>query len=89
GVSGLFMNVLDSLKHTFFKFSQSASNVLGPVAIIAVGAEVARLSTDGFYQFAAILNFNLTNKLLLLLALDGGPLALLLVVAARRGRKIP
>ncbi|KAL4201390.1 hypothetical protein AMTRI_Chr02g258440 [Amborella trichopoda] len=87
---GLSMNVLDSLKQTFFNFSQSASKVSGPVAIIAVGAEVARSSTDGIYQFAAILNLNLAViNLLPLPALDGGSLALLLAEAVRGGRKIP
>ncbi|KAE8670784.1 L-ascorbate oxidase-like protein [Hibiscus syriacus] len=50
---GLTYNVLDSLKQTFMNFSQSASKVSGPVAIIAVGAEVARSTVDGLYEFAA------------------------------------
>nr|DAD20467.1 TPA_asm: hypothetical protein HUJ06_021930 [Nelumbo nucifera] len=87
---GLSFNVLDSLKQTFLNFSQSASKVSGPVAIIAVGAEVARSNTDGLFQFAAILNLNLAViNLLPLPALDGGSLALLLVEAARGGRKLP
>ncbi|WCJ37560.1 hypothetical protein M5689_018684 [Euphorbia peplus] len=87
---GLTSNVLDSLKQTFLNFSQSASKVSGPVAIIAVGAEVARSNIDGLYQFAAILNINLAViNLLPLPALDGGSLALILVEAARGGRKLP
>ncbi|XP_077219511.1 putative membrane metalloprotease ARASP2, chloroplastic [Tasmannia lanceolata] len=87
---GLSYSVLDSLRQTFLNFSQSASKVSGPVAIIAVGAEVARSSTDGLYQFAAVLNLNLAViNLLPLPALDGGTLALLLIEAARGGRKIP
>ncbi|KAA0034835.1 putative membrane metalloprotease ARASP2 [Cucumis melo var. makuwa] len=87
---GLSYNVLDSLKQTFLNFSQSASKVSGPVAIIAVGAEVARSNIDGLYQFAAVLNINLAViNLLPLPALDGGSLALILIEAVRGGRKLP
>lgn len=87
---GLSANVLDSLRQTFVNFSQSASKVSGPVAIIAVGAEVARSNIDGLYQFAAVLNINLAViNLLPLPALDGGTLALILIEAARGGRKLP
>lgn len=87
---GLTSNVLDSLKQTFLNFSQTAEKVSGPVAIIAVGAEVARSNIDGLYQFAAILNLNLAViNLLPLPALDGGTLALILIEAARGGRKLP
>eukprot|EP00262_Sarcandra_glabra_P004086 TRINITY_DN15080_c0_g1_i1.p1 TRINITY_DN15080_c0_g1~~TRINITY_DN15080_c0_g1_i1.p1 ORF type:complete len:451 (+),score=29.56 TRINITY_DN15080_c0_g1_i1:720-2072(+) len=87
---GLSFSVLDSLKQMVLNFSQSAVKVSGPVAIIAVGAEVARSSADGLYQFAAVLNLNLAIiNILPLPALDGGSLALLLVEAARGGRKIP
>ncbi|KAL1216984.1 Membrane metalloprotease ARASP [Cardamine amara subsp. amara] len=87
---GLSSNVLDGLKQTFFNFSQTASQVAGPVAIIAVGAEVARSNIDGLYQFAALLNINLAViNLLPLPALDGGTLALILLEAVRGGRKLP
>lgn len=87
---GLSYNVLDSLKQTFLNFSQTASKVSGPVAIIAVGAEVARSNIDGLYQFAALLNLNLAViNLLPLPALDGGTLALIFIEAARGGRKLP
>ncbi|KAK3003087.1 hypothetical protein RJ639_019349 [Escallonia herrerae] len=87
---GLTNNVLDSLKQTFLNFSQTASKVSGPIAIIAVGAEVAKSNIDGLYQFAAVLNINLAViNLLPLPALDGGSLALILVEAARGGRKLP
>jgi RIP metalloprotease RseP len=69
---------------------QSAEKVSGPVAIIAVGAEVAKSSAEGLFQFAAVINLNLAAiNLLPLPALDGGTLALLLVEAARGGRRIP
>lgn len=87
---GLTSNVLDSLKQTFMNFSQTASKVSGPVAIIAVGAEVAKSNADGLFQFAAVLNLNLAViNILPLPALDGGSLALILIEAARGGRKLP
>ncbi|KAH6834079.1 chloroplastic membrane metallo protease [Perilla frutescens var. hirtella] len=87
---GLSSNVLDSLKQTFMNFSQTASKVSGPVAIIAVGAEVAKSNADGLFQFAAILNLNLAViNILPLPALDGGSLAFILIEAARGGRKLP
>ncbi|XP_078149816.1 putative membrane metalloprotease ARASP2, chloroplastic [Carex rostrata] len=86
----LIGSVFEGLKQTFLNFSQSAEKVSGPVAIIAVGAEVAKSSVDGLFQFAAIINLNLAAiNLLPLPALDGGTLALLLVEAARGGRRIP
>ncbi|XAR68108.1 S2P endopeptidase [Bertholletia excelsa] len=87
---GLSSNVLDSLKQIFVDFSDSASKVSGPVAIIAFGAEVARSNVDELFQFAAALNLNLAIiNLLPLPALDGGTLALILVEAARGGKKLP
>ncbi|KAL5209229.1 hypothetical protein ABZP36_004852 [Zizania latifolia] len=81
--------VLDGLKQTFLNFSQTAEKVSGPVAIIAVGAEVARSNADGLFQFAAVINLNLAAiNLLPLPALDGGTLALILLEAARGGQKI-
>ncbi|EPS66711.1 hypothetical protein M569_08060 [Genlisea aurea] len=86
----LTANVLDNLRQTATNFSQSAGKVSGPVAIIAVGAEVAKSNSDGLFQFAALLNINLAViNLLPLPALDGGSLALILIEAARGGRKLP
>ena len=54
-------------------FSSTVENVSGPVAILAAGAEVARSSTSGLYQFAALININLAVvNILPLPALDGG-----------------
>ncbi|KAH0435041.1 hypothetical protein IEQ34_026696 [Dendrobium chrysotoxum] len=86
----LSATILEGLKETFLNFSQTAGKVAGPVAIIATGAEVARSSSDGLFQFAAVINLNLAViNLLPLPALDGGTLALLLVEAARGGQKLP
>ncbi|BAF12461.1 membrane metalloprotease ARASP, chloroplastic [Oryza sativa Japonica Group] len=88
--TALSATVLDGLRQTFLNFSQTAEKVSGPVAIIAVGAEVARSSAEGLFQFAAVINLNLAAiNLLPLPALDGGTLALILLEAARGGQKIP
>lgn len=83
--------VINELKQIFFNFSQTATKVSGPVAIVAIGAEVARSSSEGgMFQFAAIVNLNLAVvNLLPLPALDGGYLALIALEAARGGKKLP
>jgi hypothetical protein len=56
------------------------SQVSGPIAIISVGAELARNDLANLFQFAAIVNINLAVvNTLPLPALDGGYLALLIV----------
>eukprot|EP01023_Acetabularia_acetabulum_P019488 TRINITY_DN19935_c1_g1_i1.p1 TRINITY_DN19935_c1_g1~~TRINITY_DN19935_c1_g1_i1.p1 ORF type:complete len:497 (+),score=84.45 TRINITY_DN19935_c1_g1_i1:44-1492(+) len=78
GVSQIFLN-----------FEKSSKEVSGPVAIIAVGAEVARKDISGFFQFASLVNLNLAVvNILPLPALDGGYL-LLLAIEGLRGKKIP
>ena len=42
-----------------FNFDKTKDSLSGPVAIVAVGAEVARSDVAGLFQFAAILNINL------------------------------
>lgn len=82
--------VTDGLQQIVFNFGQTADRVSGPVAIVAVGAEVARTNLSGLFQFAAIVNLNLAVvNILPLPALDGGYLLLLLVEAVRGGKKIP
>ncbi|GJP51123.1 hypothetical protein CLOM_g10290 [Closterium sp. NIES-68] len=82
--------VVDGLQQILFNFGDTADKVSGPVAIVAVGAEVARTNISGLFQFAAIVNLNLAVvNLLPLPALDGGYLALLAVEAVRGGKKIP
>ncbi|CAI5970883.1 unnamed protein product [Closterium sp. NIES-65] len=82
--------VVDGLQQIIFNFGNTADRVSGPVAIVAVGAEVARTNLSGLFQFAAIVNLNLAVvNLLPLPALDGGYLALLAVEAVRGGKKIP
>lgn len=81
--------VTDGLKQVFFNFAQTADKLSGPVAIVAVGAEVARSDIAGLFQFAAIVNINLAVvNILPLPALDGGYL-FLIALEALRGKKLP
>lgn len=77
------------LQQIVTNFEQTAEQVSGPVAIVAVGAEAARTDSAGLFQFAAILNINLAVvNILPLPALDGGYLLLLLVEGVR-GKRLP
>ncbi len=88
--SRLLATVLDGLWQVFFNFAQTADKLSGPVAIVAVGAEVARADIAGLFQFAAIVNINLAVvNTLPLPALDGGYLALIALEALRGGKKLP
>lgn len=82
--------MLGGLKAIITNFSGMASQISGPVAIVAKGSEIARTDSAGLYQFAAIVNINLAAvNLLPLPALDGGYLLLLAIEAARGGKKLP
>jgi len=85
----LTTTVTEGLKQVFFNFAQTADKLSGPVAIVAVGAEVARSDIAGLFQFAAIVNINLAVvNVLPLPALDGGYL-FLIALEALRGKKLP
>lgn len=88
--SRLFATVTDGLKQVILNFSQTADKISGPVAIVAVGAEVARTDAAGLSQFAAIVNINLAVvNILPLPALDGGYILLIFLEALRGGKKLP
>lgn len=82
--------VWNSLTGLFMHFDDNKSQVSGPIAIVATGAEVMRNDISGLYQFAAVININLAIvNLLPLPALDGGFLLLIAIEAARGGKKLP
>ena len=84
----LFTLVGKSLTGLVTNFSQSKDQVSGPLAIVAVGAEVVRKDISGLFQFGAVININLAIvNLLPLPALDGGFL-FLLIIEAIRGKKM-
>ena len=50
------------LQQIVFNFGAVQDKISGPVAIVNVGAEVARTDTAGLYQFAALVNLNLAVR---------------------------
>jgi membrane-associated protease RseP (regulator of RpoE activity) len=61
-------------------FREAANQVSGPVAIVAMGADIARSDLSRLLQFAALISVNLAIiNILPLPALDGGQLAFLLI----------
>jgi len=70
-------------------FRESASQVAGPVGIVAIGADMARTDMSSLFQFAAVISVNLAFiNILPLPALDGGQLAFLLLEGLR-GKPLP
>ena len=73
----------------FSNFSQTAEQLSGPVAIVAIGAGIARSDAGNLFQFAALISINLAViNILPLPALDGGQLAFLLIEGLR-GKPLP
>lgn len=59
-------------------FKETSQQVAGPVAIVAVGAELAKNDLGNLFQFGALISINLAIiNILPLPALDGGQLAFL------------
>ncbi len=70
-------------------FRETASQVSGPVAIVAFGAGIAQNDLAGLLYFAALISINLAViNILPLPALDGGQLAFLCIEAIR-GKPLP
>ena len=70
-------------------FQATAKQVAGPVAIVAVGAELARNDVGSLFQFGALISINLAIiNILPLPALDGGQLAFLAIEGVR-GKPLP
>ncbi|MGB2923899.1 MAG: RIP metalloprotease RseP [Limnothrix sp.] len=72
-----------------FNFQETAKQVSGPVAIVAVGADLAKDDLTNLFQFGSLISINLAIiNILPLPALDGGQLAFLLIEALR-GKPLP
>lgn len=70
-------------------FNETAEQVAGPVAIVAVGAELARNDLGNLFQFGALISINLAViNILPLPALDGGQLVFLMIEGLL-GRPLP
>ena len=75
--------------HLFSHFREAATQVSGPVAIVAMGADIAKSDLGNLFQFAALISINLAViNILPLPALDGGQL-LFLVFEGLRGKPLP
>jgi membrane-associated protease RseP (regulator of RpoE activity) len=75
---------IQGFQQLFSHFDQAAKQVSGPVAIVAMGADIARSDAIRLLQFAALISVNLAViNILPLPALDGGQLAFLLVEGLR------
>ena len=51
--------VVGGLTEIVFNFSENKDAVSGPVAIVSVGADIAKRDSSGLYEFAAAVNINL------------------------------
>ena len=70
-------------------FGETAEQVAGPVAIVAIGANIAKDNAANLFQFAALISINLAIlNILPLPALDGGQLVFL-GIEALRGKPLP
>jgi RIP metalloprotease RseP len=85
----LVNDTIDGFGQLIRKFSQTASQVAGPVAIVAAGAKIAQADAGSLFDFAALISINLAIiNILPLPALDGGHLAFLLIEGLR-GKPLP
>ncbi len=70
-------------------FGETAEQLSGPVAIVAIGANIAKSDAGNLFRFAALISINLAIiNILPLPALDGGQLAFLLIEGVR-GKPLP
>ncbi len=73
----------------FRHLEQAAGQVSGPVAIVAMGADIVKSNFGQLFQFAALISINLAIiNILPLPALDGGQLVFLLIEGLR-GKPLP
>ncbi len=76
---GRYTNLtLQGFAQLITNFQESSQQIAGPVAIVAVGAELAKNDLGNLFQFCALISINLAIiNILPLPALDGGQLAFL------------
>ncbi|AFZ45613.1 hypothetical protein PCC7418_3502 [Halothece sp. PCC 7418] len=85
----IFTLTFQGLGQLVSNFQESAEQVAGPVAIVAVGADIASSDASSLYQFAALISINLgIINILPLPVLDGGQLVFLLLEGVR-GKPLP
>jgi membrane-associated protease RseP (regulator of RpoE activity) len=85
----IFLLTIQGFGQLISNFRETADQVSGPVAIVAIGANIARSDAASLLQFAALISVNLAIiNILPLPALDGGQLAFL-VFEGLRGKPLP
>ncbi len=81
--------ILDSLGQLLSNFQANASQVAGPVGIVAQGAKIAQQDPANLVNFAVLISVSLAIiNILPLPALDGGQMVFLLIEGLR-GRPLP
>ena len=86
----LVVMTVQGLKQLATNFQNTASQLSGPVAIVAMGSEFVKSDAAALFDFTAIISINLAIiNILPLPALDGGQLVFLLIEALRGGKPLP
>ncbi len=81
---------VQGLQKLVTNFQDTAAQVAGPVAIVAMGSELVKSDAASLFDFTAIISINLAIiNILPLPALDGGQLLFLLIEALRGGKPLP
>lgn len=86
----LTLMTVQGLKQLATNFQNTASQLSGPIAIVAIGSELVKSDASSLFDFTAIISINLAIiNILPLPALDGGQLIFLLIEALRGGKPLP
>ena len=86
----LVVMTVQGLKQLATNFQNTASQLSGPVAIVAMGSELFKSDAAAMFDFTAIISINLAIvNILPLPALDGGQLVFLAIEALRGGKPLP
>lgn len=85
----IFLLTIQGFAQLLSNFRETAGQVSGPVAIVAIGADIARSNLNQLLWFASLISINLAIiNILPLPALDGGQLAFLMLEGVR-GKPLP
>jgi membrane-associated protease RseP (regulator of RpoE activity) len=86
----LTVMTVQGLKQLVTNFKETAAQVSGPIAIVAMGSELAKSDASSLFDYTAIISINLAIiNILPLPALDGGQLIFLILEALRGGKPLP
>ncbi|WP_019499435.1 RIP metalloprotease RseP [Pseudanabaena sp. PCC 6802] len=86
----LTVMTVQGLKQLVTNFQETAAQVSGPIAIVAMGSELAKSDASSLFDYTAIISINLAIiNILPLPALDGGQLIFLILEALRGGKPLP